>query len=210
MAPRYPDLAQWLDRRHSGLLVFGLQAGLASPEGQSAKAGLDVSMIQPAIQKQRQLVTWARGGNVPIIFARCMTRPETDSAAWNLRRQRLGLGPDVTNRELEGGGDFYPSRPASPGDNAVATNRYSAFHNTDLAERLASNGIHTLVVCGQTTDLYVDATVRDGFQRDYNMFVVEDACAAHDEARHKAALGALARDYCILIDSADIEAVWTG
>jgi ureidoacrylate peracid hydrolase len=208
--PRIPEIADWLAPKRTALVVFGLQADIASPEGRMAKAGNDVSAIQEAIEKQRQTIVYARGAGVPICFARCVTRAETDSPAWALRRARLGLDPDPLNRELEGGADFYPRRPASPGDLAVQTNRYSAFHNTDLEARLKELRVDTVVVCGQTTDLYVDATVRDGFQRDYQMFVVRDACAAYTPERHQAALEAMARDYAILIELRDAEDAWTG
>jgi nicotinamidase-related amidase len=210
MAPRIPEIRDWLDRRKSALLVIGLQAGIASPTGAMAKAGNDVSAIQVAIEKERELMTMARGAHVPPITVRCMTRPETDNPAWLKRRARLGLGPDTSNRELEGGGDFYPSRPALPGEIAVYTTGYSAFDGSTLDERMKGLEIDTLVVCGQTTDLYVDATVRDGFQRGYQMFVVPEACAAYDQTRHKAAIEALARDYAILLDMSDVEDAWTG
>ena len=210
MAPRIPEIRDWLDRKKSGLLVFGLQVGIASPNGAMAKAGADVTAIQAAIEKQRELMMMARGAPVPLIFARCMTRPETDDPAWLKRRARLGLGPDRSNRELEGGGDFYPSRPAQPGELAVYTNGYSAFYNSDLDERMKELEIDTLVACGQTTDLYVEASVRDGHRLGYQMFVVTDACAAYDETRHRAALDAMARDYAILIESRDVEDAWTG
>ena len=210
MAPRIPQIRDWLDRKTSALLVIGLQVGVSSPKGAMAKGGVDVSAIQAAIEMQRELMMMARGALVPPVTARCMTRPETDNPAWLKRRARLGLGPDTSNRELEGGGDFYPSRPAQPGEIAVYTNGYSAFQNSTLDERMKQLGIDTLVVCGQTTDLYVDATVRDGWARGYQMFVVADACAAYDEGRHKAALEAMARDYAILIERRDVEDAWTG
>lgn len=210
MAPRIPQIRDWLERRRSGLLVVGMQVGISSPNGAMAKAGADVSAIQAAIEKQRELMMMARGALVPPIFARCMTRPETDVPAWLKRRERLGQGPDTSNRELEGGGDFHPSRPAQPGELAVYTNGYSAFHNSTLDERMKELGIDTLVVCGQTTDLYVDASVRDGWRLGYQMFVVADCCAAYDEARHKAALEAMGRDYAILIEMRDVEDAWTG
>lgn len=210
MAPRIPEIKDWLDRKKSAFLVVGLQVGISSPIGAMAKAGADVSAIQTAIVKQRELLMVARGAPVPPVFARRMTRPETDDPAWLKRRARLGLGPDTSNRELEGGGDFYPSRPAQPGEIAVYTTGYSAFHGSTLDERMKELEIDTLVVCGQTTDLFVDASVRDGHRLGYQMFVVTDACAAYDQARHQAALDAMARDYAILIESKDVEDAWSG
>jgi ureidoacrylate peracid hydrolase len=37
-------------------------------------------------------------------------------------------------------------------------------------------GIDTLIVTGVTTNYCVDATVRDAYARDFDLYIVEDAC----------------------------------
>jgi ureidoacrylate peracid hydrolase len=45
-----------------------------------------------------------------------------------------------------------------------------------------------VIVCGVTTEICVDSTVRDAFARDYNVILIKDAVAAFDNDRHKGAL----------------------
>lgn len=52
-------------------------------------------------------------------------------------------------------------------------------------------GVDTLVVCGVTTSCCVESTVRDASQRDYKVFVAQDAVAELDGARHDASLATM-------------------
>ena len=51
----------------------------------------------------------------------------------------------------------------------------SAFYGTDLLTMLEGAGVDSLVVTGLTTSGCVRATVVDGLQNDFPVFVVEDA-----------------------------------
>ena len=57
---------------------------------------------------------------------------------------------------------------------------YSSFVGTDLDARLRARGIDKLVIAGFTTDCCVDCTVRDAFHRNYDVFIVADACASYE------------------------------
>jgi len=60
----------------------------------------------------------------------------------------------------------------------VATDGYSGFAGTDLAERLHARGIERVVVCGLATDYCVRATVLEALQHGFRAAVVTDAVAA--------------------------------
>jgi len=50
-----------------------------------------------------------------------------------------------------------------------------------------------VVVCGVSTLWAIQAAVREGHDRDYAMVILEDACAAANEAEHQASLVQLSR-----------------
>lgn len=74
------------------------------------------------------------------------------------------------------------------GEVVLDKTRYSAFYKTDLEERLRSLGIETLIVCGVTTNICVESTVRDAFFRDIRVVVPSDATAAVTPELHEGAL----------------------
>jgi ureidoacrylate peracid hydrolase len=79
-----------------------------------------------------------------------------------------------------------------PGDFVLDKPRYSAFFGTSLDMLLAARGIRALMVGGVTTSMCVESTVRDAAQRDIRTFVLRDAVADFDAARHAASLSAMA------------------
>ncbi len=49
-------------------------------------------------------------------------------------------------------------------------------------------GVNTVIVCGVTTEICVESTIRDAFFRDYRIVVPYDAVAAIDPVRHEGTL----------------------
>jgi len=58
-----------------------------------------------------------------------------------------------------------------------------------------------LIITGVSTDCCVDSTTRSAFQRDYDVFVVADACAASTPLLHNGALSALEKNVALLVTS---------
>ena len=52
-----------------------------------------------------------------------------------------------------------------------------AFYQTDLDLMLRNRGIDTLLVCGVTTEVCVNTTVREANDRGYRCIVLSDCCA---------------------------------
>ena len=94
-----------------------------------------------------------------------------------------------------------------PAENEVVIDktRYSTFVGTDFAERLAVLGVDTLIVCGVTTEICVESTVRDAFARDIRIFVPSDATAAADTQRHEDALRVIAYGFGTVTSVAELE-----
>lgn len=70
----------------------------------------------------------------------------------------------------------------------IANPKVSAFASSDLDERLRSAGIDTVVIFGVATNISVESTGRSAGDLGYRVIVVEDACAAADQATHDATI----------------------
>ena len=62
--------------------------------------------------------------------------------------------------------------------------RVGAFSTTDLDQQLRDRGIDTLILAGISTSGVVLSTVRDAADRDYRVYVLEDASADPDPEVH--------------------------
>jgi len=99
--------------------------------------------------------------------------------------------------EAESSGmDFHPELKAELADLVIVKPRISAFYGTQLDAALRARKVDRLIVAGVSTAWAVQSTVRDAHDRDYEVFVLEDACAAATEPVHRSSmelLGSIAR-----------------
>jgi len=106
--------------------------------------------------------------------------------------------PEVNPRNvlfsnIQKGGAFVEGDPATdehetirnPSEAVITKRRVSAFHNTELDVLLRAKAITKLVVLGLTTGGAVLSTLIDAYDADYDITVIEDACADADEENHK-------------------------
>lgn len=70
-------------------------------------------------------------------------------------------------------------------DHVIRKRRYSAFFETNLADRLARLKPGTVKVAGICTDICVMHTVADLRNRDYHVMVYEDGLASFDAESHR-------------------------
>ena len=75
-----------------------------------------------------------------------------------------------------------------PDDVLIEKQWASAFHKTDLDDRLRQGKVDSVVVTGLTTSGCVRATVVDGLQYDYRVVVAREAVGDRNSAAHEANL----------------------
>lgn len=80
----------------------------------------------------------------------------------------------------------------------------SVFFDTVLLAYLQNYKIDSLVVCGLTTSGCVRATVVDGLQNDFPVWVAEDACGDRNRTAHKANLHDLHAKYALVKSTQEI------
>lgn len=102
------------------------------------------------------------------------------------------------------GTEIHPSLQQQPGDVQVTKHRVSPFYSTTLEAQLRAKGITRIYCSGVSTQAVVQATVRDGHDRDYEMVVLEDGCCAHNEQEHANSMGSIAR-FCKVTSSAEVD-----
>ena len=194
----------------TALVIIDVQEDFVSPAGVAGKWGIDLGILEPALQKIETLIAAARAKGVTLVFVRVVTRPETDSDALKALHQRKGRSPGslALCRAGTSGADYYRIKPQA-GDIEIEKVLYSSFVGTDLDAQLRARGIDTLVVVGFTTDCCVDCTVRDAFHLNYDVFVVSDACAAYEEDLHYGALNGLSKNCALLAESKAVLDAWS-
>lgn len=202
-------LAELLEPQRTALIVIDVQNDFGSPEGVSARAGFNLSSVDNAVDNISELLDAARKRGVLVVLVKLLTAPQSDSAAANERRARMGTeGNERPCRDGTWGAEYYRIA-AQPGDIEIGKARYSSFVNTPLDFYLKSRpGLDTLVVCGLTTECCVETTVRDAFVRDYHVFIPHDAAAAYSRDVHDVSLKILGIYFASIVSTEQVLSCW--
>lgn len=86
------------------------------------------------------------------------------------------------------GTEFHQKIDVQPTDVMITKHRVNAFHQTPLDLILRNNQVNSLLIAGVSTDLAVANATRDAHDRDYQVTVLADCCAAPSEEEHNASL----------------------
>jgi ureidoacrylate peracid hydrolase len=190
-------------RDETALVVVDMQNGFCHADGSVDAIGLPAARLQPAVEPCVHLVKAARAAGVPVIFTRYVFRKDYADGGVMVDE----LIPDLkSGRCLIAGTwdiEVVDELGQSDGDYVIDKNRPSSFYATDLETLLHGLGIRDLVVCGVTTNCCVETTVRDASQRDYHVFVAQDAVAEYEDDRHAAALKSMGMLFARLVDVSD-------
>ena len=79
----------------------------------------------------------------------------------------------------------FPNSIRLPGEPVIDKPGKGAFYATDLDALLRNFGIQYLLVCGVTTEVCVNTSVREANDRGYRCVVLEDCCASYFPEFHK-------------------------
>jgi nicotinamidase-related amidase len=101
------------------------------------------------------------------------------------------------------GTEVHPDLGRQAGDFDIIKHRVSPFYSTNLEAILRANGIRRIYCSGISTNAVVQATVREGHDRDYEMVVLEDCCCGLSLEEHDNAIKGLQR-FCKLTTSQDV------
>ncbi len=176
-----------LKRDKISMIVVDMQNGFLDDEGSMGKTGMDISELKKTVEPVCSLVEACHSAGIPIIFTRMVQRADFKDAG--LRLERRPALKDVSS--LVAGtwdADLDPRMDAHIEDYILDKTRYSSFYNTNLEVILRGLAVDTLIICGVTTEICVESTIRDAYFRDYKILVPEDAVAAMDLARHQGTL----------------------
>jgi nicotinamidase-related amidase len=183
------------DPKTTALVMIDFQRDFVDPGGFGEALGNDVSLLRRAVPPAERVLQAARNRGLFVIHTREGHRPDlADCPPAKKARGRLKVGigdPGPMGRILvrgEYGHDLVKELQPVAGEPVVDKPGKGAFYATDLDSILKNRGIKQLVVCGVTTEVCVQTTVREANDRGYDCLVLEDCVASYFPEFQKAAL----------------------
>ncbi|HXJ02307.1 MAG TPA: isochorismatase family cysteine hydrolase [Micropepsaceae bacterium] len=170
----------------AALLIIDMQRDFMEPGGFGESLGNDVSLLRRTIAPAKRLLDAARKAGLKIIHTREGHRadladlPPAKKARGN---PVVAIGdPGTMGRILvrgEAGHDIIPELYPIAGEPVIDKPGKGAFYATDLDAILKHAGISQLIVCGVTTEVCVNTTVREANDRGYDCLVLEDCVGSY-------------------------------
>jgi nicotinamidase-related amidase len=184
-----------LDWAKTALLIIDMQRDFMERGGFGETLGNDVSQLAGAVQPIATVLGAARASGMLVVHTREGHLPDlSDAPPAKLERgtPSLRIGdPGPMGRILirgEAGHDIIPA--LYPLDSEVVIDKpgKGAFYATELGDVLEKYGIENLLVCGVTTEVCVNTTVREANDRGYRCVVLADGCASYFPEFHEMGL----------------------
>jgi len=184
-----------VDLDRTALIIIDMQRDFLEPGGFGEALGNDVSRLAVAVGPCRAVLEAARRRGLFVIHTREGHLPDlSDAPPAKVERGRphLRIGaPGPMGRILirgEPGHDIIPELYPRPGEPVINKPGKGAFYNTGLAQLLADKGIDNLLLCGVTTEVCVNTTVREANDRGFRCIVLADCCASYFPEFHASGL----------------------
>ncbi|MCF6220095.1 MAG: isochorismatase family protein [Robiginitomaculum sp.] len=145
------------------------------------------------------LLTAFRAAHLPIFFTTVIYRAPYQARVFRDRLPALDvLTPGSEWVKIN---STLRRRPSEP---IIEKHWASGFFKTNLKTRLIKARADSLVITGLTTSGCVRATVLDGLQHDYKVFIPKEACGDRNSKAHQANLFDLHAKYADVVSMKDV------
>ncbi|HEY3698877.1 MAG TPA: cysteine hydrolase [Spongiibacteraceae bacterium] len=174
------------DPAHCALIIIDMQRDFLEPGGFGDALGNDVSLLRRTIEPNRRLLTAARAAGMLVIHTREGHRPDLSDLP--PAKKRRGNHPTTIGDEGpmgrilvrgENGHDIIQELYPIAGEPIIDKPGKGAFYATELESILRHCAITQLLVCGVTTEVCVNTTVREANDRGFDCLVVEDCVGSY-------------------------------
>lgn len=174
------------DWQHVALVIIDMQRDFLEAGGFGAALGNDVTLLQAIVPTVKQLLERFRAQQLMIIHT--VEGHESDLSDCPVSKLNRGKGalkigdPGPRGRILvlgEEGNGIIPELAPLPGEILLPKPGKGAFYGTPLGTLLQERGITHLIICGVTTEVCVQTTMREANDRGYECLLVEDGTESY-------------------------------
>ena len=189
--------------KHAIYLVLDMENDLVHADGPNGKAAYGEQVrSRRVLENTRRAIDKARAAGVAVGFVRVGFSPDYRECPPN-SPIFSGARKNGIFKLGEWGTQVHPDLGQLPGDFDIVKHRVSPFYATGLEAILRAHDFRRIYCSGISTNAVVQATVREGHDRDYEMVVVEDACCGLSAEEHDNAMKSLQR-FCRITSSHDL------
>jgi ureidoacrylate peracid hydrolase len=188
------------------LLVVDLQNGFCGIGGSFDKFGFDIKPYRSIIPNVRKLIDFMRGIGVPVYYAKAIR----EASGLDLLDRVHKILPQSRREKLDEmhlcirdtwDSEIVDEIKPEPEDYIVEKRRDSVFQDTEFELWLRSFGADTIIFSGIDTYICVESSIRDAFNKGYDVILAADCVASREPKLHEATLEQISEAYGLVLDS---------
>ncbi|MFQ6134468.1 MAG: cysteine hydrolase family protein [Nitrososphaerales archaeon] len=187
------------------LLVIDMQNGFCSKSGSYDRLGYDIAPYQAIVPNLKKIIQYFADNNLPIFFTKAIREKSGIDSLDRVHRilprnrsERIKRAP-ICVRDTWDSEIVEELQYSNEKLHIVEKRRDSAFQDTELELWLRSFRIDTLVFAGVDTYVCVESSVRDGFNKGFDIILLSDCTASRRPDLHNATLEQVKDSYGLVI-----------
>jgi ureidoacrylate peracid hydrolase len=191
------------------LLVVDMQNGFCGLGGTFDKFGFDIGPYRAIIPALQNLIAQMRSFRVPIYYSRAIRErsgldciDKVHRIIPESRRERIEKMPLCIRGTWDS--EIVDELRPEPDDFIVEKRRDSVFQDTEFGLWLRAFQADTVIFCGIDTYVCVESSVRDAFNRGYDVILVQDCVASRNSRHHQDSLDQMAEAFGWVLSSAEL------
>lgn len=175
-----------MDMTNTALITIDFINDIVHPDGKIPSCAAMVAE-RGVLKNVNKVIAWAHEKNIPVIhvkvgfhpgYMNCPIQSPVFGSASKAQALRLGSW----------GTEFHPELAVAEQDFVDIKSRVSIFYATQLESVLRAKQMRHLILAGVSSNMAVEMAVREAHDRDYQVTVLADCCAAANAVIHEQAM----------------------
>jgi len=191
------------------LVIVDMQNGFVAKGGSFDKLGYAIEKYQAIIPVIRELYHRVKALKIPVFFSQALRERsgidmlDKSHKILPLKRcERIRRLPICVRGTWDS--DFIDELKPLDNDLIVHKRRDSIFQHTEFELWLRALGIDTIVFSGVDTSICVESSLRDAFNRGWDVILISDATASLSDEAYKTTLSEIRDNFGLVIDSNEL------
>lgn len=191
------------------LLVVDMQNGFCGVGGTFDKFGFNIAPYRAIIPRLENLIASMRRLRVPVYYSKaireasgldCIDR--VHRIIPDSRREKIAKMPLCIRATWDS--DVIDELEPLPEDYIVEKRRDSVFQDTEFELWLRAFRADTIIFCGIDTYICVESSVRDAFNKGYDVILLGDCVASRNPMHHQTTLDQVAEAFGWVLSTDDL------
>lgn len=191
------------------LLVVDMQNGFCGLGGTFDKFGFNIAPYRAIIPGLQKLIASMRAVGMPVYYSKAIREAsgldcidKVHRIIPESRRERIEKMPLCIRGTWDS--DVIDEVHPRDGDYIVEKRRDSVFQDTELDLWLKAHRADTIVFCGIDTYICVESSVRDAFNRGYDVILVADCVASRNPKHHQTTIDQVAEAFGLVVSAEEL------